>query len=80
MTIYLTDDAFSVKAKRFNKMFTSILAIFFVANKFHSYAPSIFLVCIAADKTVLNIWCTRVKLNSKAKRNQFIISHVSYSN
>ena len=26
MTIYLTDDAFSVKAKRFNKMFTSILA------------------------------------------------------
>ena len=43
MTIYLTDDAFSVKAKRFNKMFTSILALFFllrIANKSHFYAPS----------------------------------------
>ena len=30
MTIYVTDDAFSVKAKRFNKMFTSILALFFL--------------------------------------------------
>ena len=30
MTIYLTDDAFSVKAKRFNKMFASILALFFL--------------------------------------------------
>ena len=30
MTIYLTDDAFSVKAKRFNKMFTGILALFFL--------------------------------------------------
>ena len=42
MTIYLTDDAFSVKAKRFNKMFTSILALFFllrIANKSHFYAP-----------------------------------------
>ena len=29
MTIYLTDDAFGVKAKRFNKMFTSISALFF---------------------------------------------------
>ena len=36
MTIYLTDDAFNVKAKRFNKMFTTILALFFllrIANK-----------------------------------------------
>ena len=44
MTIYLTDDAFSVKAKRFNKMFTSILALFFllrIANKSHLYAPNI---------------------------------------
>ena len=32
MTIYLTDDAFSVKAKRFNKMFTSILALFFLLS------------------------------------------------
>ena len=42
MTIYLTDDAFSVKAKRFNKIFTSILALFFllrIANKSHFYAP-----------------------------------------
>ena len=43
MTIHLTDDAFSVKAKRFNKMFTSILALFFLlrnANKSHFYAPN----------------------------------------
>ena len=33
MTIYVTDDAFSVKAKRFNKMFTSILALFFLLKK-----------------------------------------------
>ena len=42
MTIYLTDDAFSVKAKRFDKMFTSILALLFllrIANKSHFYAP-----------------------------------------
>ena len=32
MTIYLTDDAFRVKAKRFNKMFTSILALFFLLS------------------------------------------------
>ena len=41
MTIYLSDDAFSVKAKRFNKMFTSILTLFFllrIANKSHFYA------------------------------------------
>ena len=40
MTIYLTDDAFSVKAKR---LFTSILACFFllrIANKSRFYAPS----------------------------------------
>ena len=30
MTIYLTDDAFSVKAKRFDKTFISILALFFL--------------------------------------------------
>ena len=50
MTIYLTDDAFSVKAKRFNKMFTNILALFFllrIANKSHFYAPrSIFVAQI----------------------------------
>ena len=28
VTIYLTDDVFSVKAKRFNIKFTSILALF----------------------------------------------------
>ena len=42
MTIYLTDDAFSVKAKCFDKMFTSILALFFllrIANKSHFYGP-----------------------------------------
>ena len=44
VTIYSTDDAFSVKAKRFNKMFTSILAFFFllrIANKSHFYAPNV---------------------------------------
>ena len=43
MTIYLIDVVFSVKAKRFNKMFTSILALFFslrIANISHFYAPS----------------------------------------
>ena len=43
MTIYLIDDAFSVKAKRFNKMFTSILALFCllrIANRSHFYGPS----------------------------------------
>ena len=30
MTIYSTDDAFSVKVKRFNKMFTSILTLLFL--------------------------------------------------
>ena len=43
MTFYLTDDAFSVKAKRFNKMFTGILDLFFllrIANKSHFYALS----------------------------------------
>ena len=47
MTIYLTDDAFSVKAKRFNKMFTSILALLFllrIANKSHFYAPALILL------------------------------------
>ena len=48
MTIYLTDDAFSVKAKRFNKMFTSILALFFllrIANKSNIYALGLESVC-----------------------------------
>ena len=43
MAIYLTDDAFSVKAKHFNKVFTSILALFFllrIANKSHFYAAT----------------------------------------
>ena len=43
VTIYLTDDAFSVKAKRFIQMFTSLLALFFllrVANKSHFDAPN----------------------------------------
>ena len=43
MTIYLTDNVFSVKAKRFDKMFTSILALFFllrIASKSHFYALS----------------------------------------
>ena len=31
-TIYLTDDAFSAKAKCFNKMFTSILVLFFLLS------------------------------------------------
>ena len=42
MTIYLTDDAFSIKAKCFKKKFTSILTLFFllrIANKSHFYAP-----------------------------------------
>ena len=30
MAIYLADNAFSVKAKSFNKMFTSVLALFFL--------------------------------------------------
>ena len=41
MTIYLTDDAFSVKANRFNTMFTSVLALFVllkIANKSHFHA------------------------------------------
>ena len=45
----LTDDAFSVKAKRFNKMFTSILALFFllrIANKSHLYAPTCIVFCL----------------------------------
>ena len=33
MTIYLTDDAFSVKVKRFNEMFTSILTLFFLLRQ-----------------------------------------------
>ena len=36
MTIYLTNDAFSVKAKPVDKMFTSVLVLFFllrIANK-----------------------------------------------
>ena len=40
--MYLTDDAFSVKAKLFIQMFTSILALFFllrIANKSRFYAP-----------------------------------------
>ena len=39
--------AFSVKAKRFNKMFTSILALFFllrIPNKSHFYAPHFIFV------------------------------------
>ena len=47
VTIYLTDNAFSAKAKRFNKMFTSILALFFlqkIANKSHFYAPRFLLI------------------------------------
>ena len=38
----------SVKAKRFNKMFTSILVIFFllrIANRSHFYAPKKHTVC-----------------------------------
>ena len=49
MTIYLTDDAFSVKVKRFNKTFTSILALFFllrIANKSHFYARSVNVLSI----------------------------------
>ena len=41
MTIYLTDDAFCVEAKRFNKRFTEILALFVllrIANKSYFYA------------------------------------------
>ena len=40
--MYLTDDAFNVKVKRFNKMFTSILALFFLlrlANRSYFYVP-----------------------------------------
>ena len=37
MTIYLTDDAFSVKAKRFYKMFTSILTLFFLLRNLPSF-------------------------------------------
>ena len=41
----LTDDAFCVKAKRFNKMFTTILALFFlprIASKSQIYAANFF--------------------------------------
>ena len=43
MTIYSTDDAFGVKAKCFNEVFTCVLALFFllsIANKSHFYAPN----------------------------------------
>ena len=44
MTIYLIDDAFRVKVKRFNKVFSSISALFFllrIENKSHFYAPNV---------------------------------------
>ena len=44
LSIYLPDDAFGVGAKRFNNIFTSILALFFllrIANNPHFYAPDL---------------------------------------
>ena len=51
MTIYVTDDAFSVKAKRFNKMFTSILALFFLL--------SLFLFCEVHGSIHSKLWDRR---------------------
>ena len=64
MTIYLTGDAFSVKAKRFNKMFTSILALFFllrIANKSHFYAPNKHVFDMSALETKLQLWEVQIQ-------------------
>ena len=57
MTICLADDAFSVKVKRFNKMLTSILALFFLlgtANKSHFYDPCSYFLCYLTNNIVVN--------------------------
>ena len=49
VNILLKRFVFCVKVKRFNKMFTSILALFFflrIANKSHFYAPSCIAVAV----------------------------------
>ena len=66
MTIYLTDDAFSVKAKRFHKMFTSISTLFFlprIPNKSHFHAPILLVLTIFASLSVAvekSIKCMRM--------------------
>ena len=49
MTIYLTDDAFSVKAKRFNKMFTSISALFFLLKTNYILQNKLFMSTFASS-------------------------------
>ena len=65
MSIYLTDDAFSAKAKRFNKMFTSILAVTFY------YEPFLFQICLEPVTSTTLIISVRSLIYSFIKTKKF---------
>ena len=60
MAIYLIDDVYSVKAKRFNKMFTSILVLFFLLrilafSSFNHFLDALFVTLLAGNE-IIRVW------------------------